>query len=533
MIRERIFSAVGIGLVLVSFAIALGRVLLRTAREVDPDRITLRFSHWQVEAGMREAFDAVAREYMALHPEVRVEQLPCPGDVYGVFIRTRLIGGDPPELMELGRGMGPEELVRYFQPYGLWLDEPNPYNAGTPLAGVPWRDTFLDGLSNAPGLDTLFDYYAVAVSAVSSRMYYNLDLYRQVMGHERLPANLAEFLDFCRRAEAFAERSGSRIVPMAGSSGTANVVLLPLFQSQTQRLARKLDRLRVLRTPPREELLLDPNASLDHPAIRRGFDLIREVGRYMPSGFMTYNRDDAIFAFAQGKAVSLAAGSWDYVGIRDQAAFPIALARIPLPTGANPRYGAGVVGTPSEGKTGGTVNFFLTQASAHPEEAVDFLRYLTSVRGQETFVRVSTWLPAVREVPTHPESAAFALVLDGYHDGFAVSQFRWGSGEVYRIFTNKLHLLFGRDGGVEPFLREFRPAFAAALRADVERALKHASQFNQRQDAVLAACRQLSLRGDAEAARRLSAMSGIQNEQEAHAAWSRYRLAKLAEREAR
>ncbi len=528
MSRRQVLNGVGLALVALSFVIAFGRVVLRTAREVDPDRITLRFSHWQVEAGMREAFDAVADEYTAMHPHVRVEQLPCPGDVYGVFIRTRLVGGDPPELMELGRGQPPEQMARYFRPYGQWLDEPNPYNEGTPLEGVPWRDTFLDGLSNAPGVDTLFEYYAIPISGVSSRMYYNLDLYRRIMSRDRLPENLADLFELCRRTREYAERTGSAIVPVAGSSGTANVMLSPMLKSQTQELAGELDRLHVLRTPPQQELLLEPAADLDRPEIRHGLDLVRNIARYMPRGFMTYNRDDAIFAFGQGRAVSLAAGSWDYVGIRDQVDFPIGLARIPLPTPDNPTWGEGVVGRPAETTAGGAAFFFLTQASRHPEQAVDFLRYLTSVPGQRTFVRVSTWLPAAREVEPHPESAAFFPVVDGYHEGFEISKFRWGGGEVYRIFTNKLHVLFDPDGGVEAFLRELQPQFAEALRTDVERQLKHAWRFSERQDGVLAACRALERTGDAEAARRLSAMFQIQNDQESHSAWMAWKLAKFA-----
>ncbi len=38
----------------------------------------IRFVHWQLESGMREAFDQMARRYMALHPDVRVEQFAVP-----------------------------------------------------------------------------------------------------------------------------------------------------------------------------------------------------------------------------------------------------------------------------------------------------------------------------------------------------------------------------------------------------------------------------------------------------------------------
>ncbi len=537
MSPERALNRIGIALIVGGLVFATGKVMLRTARELDPNLVTIRFAHWQVEPGMREAFDAVAEDYMKLNPNVRIEQLPCPGDVYGIFVRTRLVGGDPPELLERGRNMNPEEMVRYFRPYSQWLEDPNPYNEGTQLEGVRWRETFLDGMSGSAGLDTLFDYYAVAISGVSRRMYYNLDLYRRIMGHERLPQNLEGFLEMCRKAEAYAEARDLPLSPVAGSSDNASVIFQPLFQSQTQKLAARLDRLHALRGPNeqarRQELLLDPRAGLDSPEIRRGLELVREVGQYLSDGFMAYNRDDAIFAFSQGRAVALAAGSWDFVGIRDQVAFEIGVRPIPLPQPANPRYGAGVLGRPAEADAGGSVNFYLAQDSANPEQAVDFLRYLTSIEGQRTFVRISTWLPAVRGVEPHPDSAAFAPLLEGYPTGFDLSSYRWGSGDVFRNFTSNIYLLFQPDGGVETFVNAFKTNYAEALAADVQRAVKSNSRFGQRQDPVLAAHYRLMAAGEDQAAFRLGATFHIQNEREAQAAWMNHQRANFLERHGR
>lgn len=520
-----VFNWIGVGLIGAGFAVSLGRVVLHTARAVDPEQVTVRFSHWQVEAGMREAFDAVAAEYMALNPKVRVEQLPCPGDVYSTFVRTRLIGGDPPELMEQGRGLAPEQLVRHFRPLSPWLEEPNPYNVGTPLEGVPWRQTFLGGLSQAPGLDTLFDYYAVPASEVASRMYYNIDMYRQIMGDAPLPANYRQFIAFCEQAEAWARRTGRNVSPVAGSSGTANVLLLPLFRSQTQRLAQQADALHTLRTP--DNVLLSPAVTLDHPAIASGLKIMREVGRYMPPNFLQYDRDDAIFAFSQGRAVCLAAGSWDYVGIRNQSKFTIELTHLPLPTPEHPEYGRFTLGPVSELGQVGSVNLFLAQDGAHPEQAVDFLRYLTSVPGQRTFVRISTWLPAVRHVEPHPESAAFAPIEAGYSEGFVLSKFRWASGEVFRVFLNSARDMLRSDGSVEQFLRDFAPEFPEALINDTELELKRAFEYRQRQESVLAGYDALVRREAPEARPRRSALLQIQNEEEAAALWKRLRLAQI------
>ena len=49
--------------------------------------------------GEKEALDEMARRYMRLHPEVRVEQYAVPGNVYRQWVRTQLAGDDVPDLI--------------------------------------------------------------------------------------------------------------------------------------------------------------------------------------------------------------------------------------------------------------------------------------------------------------------------------------------------------------------------------------------------------------------------------------------------
>ena len=61
----------------------------------------IRLAHWQLEPGMREAFDAIIADYEALHPNVRVKQVNIPGRVWRQWLRTQLVGGNPPDLIEV------------------------------------------------------------------------------------------------------------------------------------------------------------------------------------------------------------------------------------------------------------------------------------------------------------------------------------------------------------------------------------------------------------------------------------------------
>jgi raffinose/stachyose/melibiose transport system substrate-binding protein len=516
MKREYILNGIGIALLAVCFMAAVARVLTRTVHDRDPARVTIRFSHWQLEGGIRDAFDAVAAVYMKRHPNVTIEQIPVPGRVYGAWIKTRLAGEQPPDLMELSRAVSDEDLARYFVPLTAELEQPNPYNAGSVLAGKLWRETFLDGLVGAAGTDTLQEYYGIPCAGVTVRMYYNRALYREIMGHERTPSNYAEFLDVCARTRDYASRTGQVVLPVAGSRFNANVLLDQLFRSQTQKLALSIDRLHLLK-PPSDPCLafLDDRVTLDSPAIRSGLRLMHEVGRDFQAGFLQLDRDDAIFYFSQGHALMIATGNWDYGSILKQSAFPIGIFGVPLPTAEESEF---VLGPVSEAGQGVGVNFHLTTRSAHPEVAVDFLKFLTSVEGNQIFCNVSKWLPAVGGVTPVEESKPFVPIEEGYPDGFRIAPIMWGSGEMYRVMGTHLHKLVNRDGGVDAFVEAMRPELPAAVKSDARQLLKTYRDNTVRLDTTIAARRQL---GQAD---KVSGLMESQNQQESAYYWLQSRI---------
>jgi raffinose/stachyose/melibiose transport system substrate-binding protein len=518
-VRARHLAAgLAAALVAAAFAASLARQARRVARHLDPGVVTIRIAHWQLEAGYREAMTELAADYGRLHPGVRVEQIAVPGPLLAQWRNTQLIGGDPPDLLESGAGVNVEQLARFFAPLTAWVEEPNPYNAGTELEGVPWRDTFVDGLSGSAGLATMQDYYGIPLSVGTVRLFYNAGLYREIMGDAPAPRTYAEFLEVCRRTREWAARRGRAVLPVAGSSFTANILLDQLFCSQTQRRGLELDRVATLRAPHPPALFLDPAFSLDDPAVRRGLELMREVGREMQSGFMAYDRDDAIFFFAQGRALTMTTGSWDYRSIATQAPFEIGLCELPLPAPGEGPHGAGVLGRPSDLAEGGGANYLVTAASRHPREAVDFLRFLTGRAAQEKLARISRFLPAVAGVDPAPEVAAFRPVAEGMPQGFRIARLKWGSGEVYRLFTTRFHVLVDPAGGVDAFLARLREGFPAAVRADAADAAKYHAQGVQRQDTTLAALGALQVRGRAELAAKRTAMFEAQNARELDAA---------------
>ncbi len=521
MTGSGLFNRIGITLLAAAFVASVFKVATRVAREADPEQVTIRICHWQLEAGMRDAFDAVAREYTQLHPKVRVEQIAVPGRVYDSYRRTRLAGQNVPDLVEMG-GSADDLMARYFLPLTRYVEQPNPYNAGTELESLPWRETFTDGLGSAPGLETLQEYYAIPNSIVTVRVYYNKSLHRQITGHDNPPENFEQFMALCQKSIDYAQQHGMAFVPLAGSRFNANILLDALFRGQTQKLSLRIDEEGNLNPPAKPALaFLDPRVNLDTPAIQSGLKLMREVGVMMPAGFLQLDREDAIFHFAQGRALMIVTGSWDYSSIADQSPFEIGLFPIPLPEPENPQYGRFTLGPISEAGKGLGVNFFVSRDSPNSAVAIDFLQFLTSRRGHELFVKVSKWLPVIVGVEPAEETKGFAPRPEGYTDGFSIAPLMWGSGEMYRLQSNNLHELLTPRGSLEKFLRGMRPQFGAAVVKDAGKIEQGYDENLRRLDSTLTGERHAA---SARQSDKLSAGWETQNQQEASFYFLRRRI---------
>lgn len=528
MIRSPRYRRLGFIVLAVAFALAAWRVITRTVREHDPGRITLRFAHWQLEGGIREAFDAIAQDYEALHPNVHVEQIPIPVGIYISWGTSHLIGGAAPDLVEIKGGMGGPEIYSYFLPITEEVNRPNPYNAGTPLAHVPWRNTYADGMDNAYA-GGLFETYGASVFASTIRIFYNVDLMREITGRTEPPRTFEELIALGRKVRAHAARTGRPIQPLVCSYGIT--LMDDLFRSQTQRLASQMNP--GLSLPPISVDTMDfylgylnHQWTLDHPGIRGGAELMRQMGEVLPPGFLQLNREQALFYFAQGRALMFMGWSSDATGIKRQASFPVGAFRNPAPEPGPTGFGANMVGPNAEGAlfTYGTLGIPLS--SRHPDVALDFLRFLTSQPEDRKFARISGSLPVI--VGIEPEGFAKDLAPDhhGYPSGPTLSL-----NETGRIFASNLHRLFGPNGSSDAFLQALGRDLAPAMRQDLTTGMTLARRSAALNDTTIEATRQLE-RGPSPSPslpRKYQGLVETQNETEANAYYIELRL-KQAER---
>ncbi|MCC6416435.1 MAG: extracellular solute-binding protein [Opitutaceae bacterium] len=477
---------------MILFGYASWQVLRRGQEELDPKIEVVRFAHWQLEPGVREAFDQISRDYMALHPHVRIVQMPIAGRVWRQWLRTQLVGGSPPDLIEIANyEVSDEMLARYFTPLTAPLEEKNPYNADEPdLRDMSWRRSFSAELVPEDLVHyyspNLLEYYAVPNAMVTVRIFYNRDIIKAALGEDRVPQTYQEFVHWCEAVRDYAQRSGKPIMGLAGSWFNALQLTGMVTSTVTQKLAIAVDYGRDLDFTQQDVLItyLRGDWTMRTPAFFRSLKMVADIGRFMPPGWAQLNREDAMMQFVQGNVAMIPTGTWDAGGILSQADFEVGAFQVPAVGPDDPVYGADALGPISEANIFATVPFGLTRASKHPERAIDFLRFLTSRRENEVFSRISTWLPVIKGVPVPEVSKPFEPIKRGFIRGPSVRSLSVVSNDVYQ---QNIHLLSGKSASAETFVEQTQARYAEVVPAELTRMAKVFQATLRQKDSVLTA----------------------------------------------
>ncbi len=420
----------GPAMLVAAMVFAAARVAWNQWRYEAPDVLTIRLCHWQLETGVREAFGELIREYEALYyrrrrRRLRVIQIPVSERGYAQYVNTGLVGNIAPDIIEKGHtkaAYNPAYVARFFLPLSRYLDEPNPYNAGTPLEGVPWKDTFFDGMQGAYDRQ-LLDYYYIPFSMFTIRIFYNADLLRKTTGTAAPPKTFREFLAACDKIRRYAERTGAPIVPIAGSKYGANMFryryetpfLLRLIRACDEDLDGYADAYETWRGYQRKVW------NFNSPEFVASRQCRLDIFRNFQPGWLAAQRDDAAFMFIQQRAVMIATGSWDAESLAAQVggSFKMGIFDFPIPV-KDPEFGRYVRGPMSEAGIRGGIPMAITQHSKHPDICIDFLRFCTTRANNEKWNRAVTWLPVIRGAAIAPLLRPFRPKIRGYQGNMDV-----------------------------------------------------------------------------------------------------------------
>ena len=472
-----------------AYALATAIVMRRTAEKPERGRVTIHVSHWQLERGVRQGFEAMIRRYEEINPRVRVVQIVAPDNLYPGWVMAQVVGGDAPDIIEYNKDFSGYVVQQYFAPISEEVAKPNPYNRGTPLEKVPWRDTLLDSMSSEDGFNRrLNQYYAVTLSQHSMRIVYNRPLLRAITGSDDPPGDYQALLALYAKTWSYARGHPGIIAPIANSQDTVIGVADYIFTSAISRIYARIDRRHAFRTSNNELGLayLRGDWSLRDPEAMTGLLLLREFGQNSVPGFLQLTRDSAVTDFVSGRSVMIAAPSWEATSFKDLCNFELGVFRYPVPLQGDPVYGKNMLGPYSDGRLITWMTMYLNRNSPHRAEALDFMRFITSREGDQIFSDVSGWLPATAGVRASDAfSRKFMPIYDGY---FWDSDFFTLTGEDARqVVRGSYHLLFGPAGSPQKYAagvdRDIRPAIISDLLRD----LRLEVQSVNRQDSAAAA----------------------------------------------
>ena len=433
--RARIRNIAGVAFLLIAFGVSAAYVFYQSFMVGETNlaggRKTIRFAHWQLEGRTVEALNWAADEYMKLHPDVYVQQIPIPERGYRQWVRTQLIGRTAPDLIE--NSFDANVMIRYFSPITDVVEKPNPYNKGTELEDKPWRETYIDGMKGG-WIASLQEYYTMPLSIFTIRIYANRDLLEKASGGPvRKPQTLGELFALCEKVKAYARRTGERVVPIAGSDYTANIFRSRYWGMATWGLLDVLDTNLDggVSNSERYEAVMSGAVDLrTDPHVKAGYQVLFELSRYFNPGFMSAKRDQSVFLFAQGNAAMIATGTWDAGSLYRQVEgdFEIIVFDFPAAAPENPKYGKYIKYRLTEAGVKAGFPFALSRQSKNRELAIDFMQFLSSrkkmlVDGEwvgmnEELNRRFRWFPSVVGAEPDEILKPFAPKVDGIYPIF-------------------------------------------------------------------------------------------------------------------
>lgn len=450
-------------IILIVYAFALASVALYRYNETPPGTIVLRIGHWQLETGVRDGLNELAKDYQKTHPNVRIIQDAIPEGTYGQWLSTQIMAGTAPDLLEIGF-VPYQVMLSFYNRYCLtitpFVNKPNPYNKGNELAQVPLRNTIKDGMASVY-INELQEYMQIPLSCFTTRVFYNADLLEKLTGSKIPPKNYREFYDLCSKVMMMKDEKGRPYIPVVGSKYHFGIWENGLCNMLTYSLMNKAD-LNRDGYVGNDELYVSVKSGLmdlDCRPIEAKYKMVREIADFCQPGFTGLTRDEGVFLFAQKRALFMTTGTWDAMSLQEQAKgnFTVSVMDFPMPTKDDPEYGDVVAG-PRYENPGVGFNFAVTRTSKNPDVALDFLLFMASKENNEKLNKIIGWIPSVINTETTPMLKDFKPCLEGVYSNFepnlgGETWIRWLQlASLYQVnpkFTYKELI-----GDFEPFYKE-------------------------------------------------------------------------------
>jgi len=307
----------------------------------------------------------------------------------------------------------------------------------------------------------LQQYMTVPLAQFGIRVFYNKDLLRKLTGLAEAPHDYRAFLQACATIRSHTDERGRPYTPIASSGYHANMWDNFMCQPLTYGAVRRVDFNRD-GTVGTDELFAGfktGRIGFDFPPFEARFRMLRELTSQFQSGFTGLGRDEAVFLFAQQRAVFITTGTWDAGSLLEQArgVFEVGIMDFPAPTPDDPEFGPIVQGPVYE-RPAASFPFAITRTCKHPEVALDFLRFLGSQRGNEELNQIIGWIPAIEGASVSPLVKAFEPHLEGVFSSMPVE---WLGGETLIKWQQLFALFQVNQISYEQMVAEYLPFYLA------------------------------------------------------------------------
>ena len=436
------------------------------------------------------------------------------------------MGGTAPDIMQVG-AMLPDNIWlsyynRYFAPLTRYVNTPNPHNAGTDIADMPLRRTFKDGMKTAY-VTEMQEYMSVPLSQFGVRIFYNKDLLKKITGSDVAPLDYRQFLAVCQKIRDTTNPvSGAAYIPIAGSAYHFGHWDGMMFSPVSYGAFRRADFNRDGFVGNDETFVAFKTGLLDfsYPSYARWLQMLREVTDYFQVGYTGLGRDEAVFLFAQQRAVFMTTGTWDARSLQEQAEgqFEVGIMDFPIPSRDDPVYGGVVEGRIYE-SPGAGFRFGVSRDSKNLDVALDFLLFLASQKGNEKLNGIIGWIPAIVGTELDPLLKAFEPHLEGIYGNV---NFNLGGntavtwGQIYSLYqVNQISL--------EEFAKRFTAYYLKNGLTDFMEQQRDWRRGMQRNEQYLAGIRGRAILADRAAAAAQTPEEKAAAELDAESAWVRYR----------
>lgn len=398
------FQQFGLMLAGLFYMVACVMVYINTGGSsvINPKLKTISFAHWQLEDGFREGYDEAIKNFVAMKKaqgeEVKIVQTTVPMRGYRQWFMTQLISGNPADVIELL--CSSDTMNQYFTPLSQYISKPNPFNTGTPFEGVPWKDTYVDGMDGA--LDpTYSEYFGIGSYFHVYRLYVNMELLEKSTGSRKLPKTLTEWMDTCQKMREYGKKIGKPIIPI-GVRGFDKSTIRMLFDYYYKQMNGNLtdgDIPIYVTESIRSTSIWNgiANKKVNKERLLAAVNIIKEVGQNFGEGFTATDLEQTKFLFFTGNVGFFPEGTWNAFSMVNNSPFDVGIAPIPI-IGAKNKYYKYFTGVPGEQGSSNGGKFGIPKASRNFNLAMEFLQYISSWKvNQKIMIDYCKWPSPVKK----------------------------------------------------------------------------------------------------------------------------------------